>query len=125
MDKKFEETWIRHCMFEFVGERLEGMEDYFRKCYRDAVNAGCYDGSYDEWRKMVYMEGTDCDVIGEWWYESFKGKEKEFREFMERVGFSGYVEEFKEDFEVEIIWVCHRGGSCWLRDRLDIKVKML
>ena len=50
-----------------------------------------------------------------------KGFMKEFKEFMKKIDFSGYVDQFIEDFEVEIVWVQEEGH----KDRLDINVKML
>jgi hypothetical protein len=117
MDKEFDAVWIRHCMMEYVGVRLEGMDDYFRKCWKES---GTRKG-YDRWFEETRISGTVCEMIGEWWCESFKGKGDQFKEFMKKIDFSGYVDQFIEDFEVEIVWVQEEGH----KDRLDINVKML
>lgn len=123
-DKDFKREWIRQCMFEYVGMHLDGMDDYFNRCWTEAGMV-CGVPAFDKWFLECRINGTVCDMIGEWWYESFKGKEKEFKEFMEEIGFSGYIERFKEEFEVEVVWVNHQGGSYYLRDRLDIVIRML
>ena len=123
--KELKRDWIRQCLFEYVALHLDGMEGYFRDCWKEARQAVSGVPGYKKWFEWTRVSGTVCDMIGEYWLDCFKGKEKEFKEFMDRIDFSGYVNQFKEDFEVEIVWVCHQGGSCFLRDRLDIDVKML
>lgn len=125
MSKEIDREWIRQCLFEFVGERLDGMDDYFHRCWIEAGMARSGVPSFKNWFEGCRVDGSVCDMIGEWWYRSFRGKEKEFKEFMERIDFSGYIDRFKEDFEVNIVWVNHRGGPYWLRDKLDIEVNML
>lgn len=119
-DKEFKKVWIHQCLMEFIGLHLTGMDDYFERCWTEA---GMVKGvpSFKKWFEETRADGCVCDMIGEWWYESFRGKEKEFKEFMQEIDFSGYIDKFKEDFEVEIVWIHPPVG----RDRLDIDVIML
>ena len=119
-DKEFKREWIHQCLMEFIGLHLTGMNDYFEKCWTEA---GMVKGvqSFRKWFQWTRVDGCVCDMIGEWWYESFRGKEKEFKEFLDEIGFSGYMDQFLEDFEVEIVWIHPPVG----KDRLDIDVIML
>lgn len=119
-DKEFKRVWIHQCLMEFIGLHLEGMDDYFYKCW---TQAGMVKGvpSFSKWFEWTRVSGGVCYMIGEWWYESFRGKEKEFKEFLDSSGFSDYMDQFLEDFEVEIVWIHPKVG----RDRLDIDVIML
>ena len=119
-DKEFKKEWIHQCLMEFIGLHLTGMDDYFKKCWTET---GMVKGvsSYNKWFEECRINGSVCDIIGEWWYETFKDKEKEFKEFLENSGFSDYMDQFLEDFKVEIVWIHPPVG----RDRLDIDVIML
>lgn len=119
-DKEFKKEWIHQCLMEFIGLHLTGMDDYFKKCWTET---GMVKGvsSYKKWFEECRINGSVCDIIGELWYETFKDKEKEFKEFLENSGFSDYMDKFLEDFKVEIVWIHPPVG----RDRLDIDVIML
>ena len=119
-DKEFKKDRIHKCLIEFIGLHLTGMDDYFKKCWTET---GMVKGvsSYNKWFEECRISGSVCDIIGEWWYETFKDKEKEFKEFLENSGFSDYMNKFLEDFKVEIVWIHPPVG----RDRLDIDVIML
>lgn len=122
-DKKFKSEWIRQCLFEYIALHLDDMGDYFYRCWKEVKKAVDDTPDYDHWFEWTRINGSICDMIGEWWYESFRGKEKEFKEFMDEIDFSGYIDKFKEEFEVEIVWVHHQEMT-WLKDRLDIDVIM-
>lgn len=120
-EDKITKEWIHQCLMEYIGLHLDDMGDYFYRCWKEAKAAVDDTPDYDQWFEMTRAVGSVCDMIGEWWYESFRGKEKEFKEFMQEIDFSGYIDKFKEDFEVEIVWIHPPVG----RDRLDIDVIML
>lgn len=123
-DKDFKRDWIRQCLFEYIGLHLDDMGSYFYNCWREAKKVIEDTPDYDQWFERTRVDGSVCDMIGEWWFECFEGSEKEFKDFMQEIDFSGYIDKFKEDFEVEIVWVHHKDMT-WLKDRLDIDVIML
>ena len=125
MSKETDREWIRQCLFEYVALNLDGMDAYFKECWKQARRAVSDVPGYKKWLDWCRVDGCICEMIGEFWFDSFKGKGDQFKEFMERIDFSGYIERFKEDFEVEVLWVNHRKGPYWLKDRLDIDVRML
>ena len=115
----FIKEWIRDCLFGYIADHLDGMDDYFKECWRDVKDerGGI---RYRKWLEECQFTGELNDIIGEYWYDMFAGREEEFKKFMEDIDFSGYVDQFKEDFEVNIVW-CSRDGCNWL----DIDVVML
>ena len=122
-EKKMLESWIRDCLFEYVALHLDGMEDYFHQCWSEARRAVSGVPGYKKWLEGCQAQSTIGDMVGEYWYQQFKGKEKEFKKFMEDIDFSGYVDKFKEEFEVNIVWI--QPAYYFQKHRLDIVIRML
>jgi hypothetical protein len=98
--KEFMETWISHCLMGYVADHLPGMDDYLNARWKEDTRGL----SYDYWLFDAEMSETLYGMIGKFWCKTFQGKEKEFRKFMKDIDFSGYIEKFKGDFEVLIVF---------------------
>ena len=121
-EKKMKASWIRDCLFEYVAKHLDGMEEYFYQCWEEARRAVSDVPDFEEWIQGCRAQSTLGDMVGELWFRKCNNSE-DLEKFMTTIDFGGYVDQFKEDFEVNIYII--ESVFYYQKTRFEIEIKML
>lgn len=125
MEDKITKEWIRQCLFEYVADYLEGVGDYLLNQWKIARKLEDGVPSYKKWLENLRLSDGFNKYVGMYWYDRC-GTEEKFKEFMTSIDLGGYIDKFKEDFEVNIVKVeFGKGLKYFHRFWFDIEVIML
>lgn len=104
MNKELDREWIRQCLFGYVADHLDGMDGFLRKMWKAdrALEEGV--PGYKKWLENEKMGDGFCLYVGMYWFDVCDGEEK-FKKFVNDIDLGGYIDQFKEDFEVNVVKV--------------------